>query len=357
MVHLQLPPAILPALTEGWRRFWIGFLLVVAVVVVGSVGFRIIGASYGEDWNWLDCIYMTVITVSTVGYGEVLPMQDHDGARIFAVFLILFGMGMLLYFASAVVALVVEFNIKAVFERRKLEKEIRELKDHIIVCGAGTTGIHVIEELHATGQPFIVIDTDAERIDWIISHLGSPFLNIVGDATDDNVLLEAGIKRAMGVLTALSSDKDNLFVTITARHLNGNLRIVSRSREISSRDKMIRAGANSVVSPNHIGGMRMASEMVRPEVVQFLDLMLRDKEKALRIEEATVPEGSPVAGKTLAEAQLRKVTDLLVIAARCNDGSYKYHPGPDFLLLEGATLIVLGPTKDVIKLRRHLEGK
>jgi voltage-gated potassium channel len=343
--------------TEGWRRFWIGFVLVVAVVIFGSVGFRLIGSSYGEDWNWLDCIYMTVITVSTVGYGEVLPIHRHPGARLFAVFLILFGMGMLLYFASAVVALVVEFNIKDVFKRRKLEKEIKYLKDHVIVCGAGTTGIHIVEELNATQTPFIVVENDRDRLDWIETHLGTPFLSIIGDATDDDVLKEAGIERAMGVVAALSSDKDNLFVTLTARFLNGKLRIVSRSKEISSREKIIRAGANAVVSPNHIGGMRMVSEMIRPEVVQFLDLMLRDKEKALRIEEASVPKGSPVAGRTLAEAQLRKITELLVIAARCPDGTYKYSPGPDFLLVEGTTLIVMGPSKDVFKLRAHLEGK
>jgi voltage-gated potassium channel len=342
-------------MAEGWRKLSIGFILVVTVVAIGTVGFRTIGLYNGQDWAWFDCVYMTVITVSTVGYGEVLPFDGVPAGRLFAMLLIVFGMGILLYFATSVVGLVVESNLDEVFKRRKLDKGIKKLEKHVIVCGAGTTGIHVIEELVATKTPFVVIDTDAERLEWIASHLGSPFLHIVGDATDDDILVEAGIGRAIGVVTALPSDKDNLFVTLTARHLNSSLRIVSRARETSAKEKIRRAGANTVVSPNHIGGMRMVSEMIRPEVTQFLDLMLRDKDRTLRIEEATIPAGSAVIGKTLAEAQLRKVTDLLVIAARRADGAYQYNPGPGLVLDEGTTLIVLGPMEHVVTLRRHLE--
>jgi voltage-gated potassium channel len=339
---------------EGWQRLWIGFVLVVGTTAVGSAGFKLLGHLQGHDWPLTDCMYMTVITLSTVGFNEVLPVHEVPGGRLFTVILIIFGMGMLLYFASAVVALVVEFNIKAVLERRTRLKALRELKGHIIVCGAGTTGIHVIEELQATDTPFVVVETTAERIEWIASHLGTSFLHLIGDATDDTVLLQAGIERAQGVVTTLSSDKDNLFVTITARQLNPNLRIVARSREASATNKMMRAGADSVVSPNLIGGMRMVSEMIRPKVVQFLDLMLRDKDKTLRIEEAIVPQGSAVAGQSLADANLRKITEALVIAARAPDGSYKYHPGPDYVLQPGAVLIVLGEISDVGKLRKHL---
>jgi len=343
-------------MTEGWRRLWIGFLLVVAIITFGSIGFHMIGRSHGFDWGWWDCVYMTVITVSTVGYGEVLPIQDVPGARVFTIFLILFGMGMLLYFASAVVALVVEFNLSEVLQRRARVKAIQHLSDHVIVCGAGTTGIHVIEELHATNTSFIVVENDAERLRHIEAHLGVELHHIVGDATEDEVLLEAGIKRAVGVVTALSSDKDNLFVTITARQLNPKLRIVSRCREVSTRAKMKRAGADSVVSPNLIGGMRMVSEMIRPEVTQFLDLMLRDKDKTLRIEEVHVPEGSPAAGKRLSETDIRKITELLVVSVRTPTGEYKYNPGPNFELAPGSTLIVLGEMKDVIKLREHCKA-
>lgn len=343
-------------MTERWHRLWIGFVLVVAIITVGSIGFHIIGVSAGLDWGWWDCIYMTVITVSTVGYGEVLPIHEVAGARVFTVFLILFGMGMLLYFASAIVALVVEFDVKEVFQRRAKMKAIDNLSDHIIVCGAGTTGIHVIQELHATQTPFVVIDNDAERLAHIESHLGSGVLCVIGDATEDDILAGAGIKRARGVVTALSSDKDNLFVTISARQFNASLRIVSRARELSSKMKMRRAGADSVVSPNLIGGMRMVSEMIRPEVNQFLDLMLRDKDKTLRIEEVHVPEGSSAAGKRLADTDIRKITELLVITVMNPDGEYKYNPGPGFVLKGGSTLIVLGDINDVIKLRRHLSN-
>lgn len=343
-------------MAEGWHRLWIGFLLVVGIIAFGSIGFHVIGEMHDLDWGWWDCVYMTVITVSTVGYGEVLPIQDVHGARVFTIFLILFGMGMLLYFASAVVALVVEFNVKEVFERRSRLKKMEALKEHIIVCGAGTTGIHVIEELHTTKTPYIVIEASQERLEHISHQMGEEFLYLVGDATEDDILLQAGIERAAGVVSALSSDKDNLFVTITARQLNSKIRIVSRSREMSASGKMKRAGADAVVSPNFIGGLRMVSEMIRPEVTQFLDLMLRDKDKVLRVEEAHVPEGSPVVGRSLAETEIRKITQLLVIAARTPDGKYHYNPGPTFELCGGSTLIVLGEMEDVIKLRRHLEA-
>ena len=339
---------------EGWRQLWVLALIVMAVLFVGSLGFHIIGQVNGLSWGWFDCFYMTVITVSTVGYGEVLPIRDIPGARVFTLFLIMFGMGTLLYFAMQVVTVMIES--KSVFERRAMTNTIGKLRDHIIVCGAGTTGVHVIEELHVTKMPFVVIEFDQDRVDWIASHLKGTFLYIVGDATDDEVLIKAGIKQAKGVVTALSSDKDNLFVTITARHLNAEMRIVSRAREMSAREKIIRAGADTVVSPNHIGGMRMVSEMIRPEVVQFLDLMLRSKDRTLRIEEAIIPDGCHVAGRTLAEAQIRKDTDLLVIAARRIDGTYVYNPGPDFVLHEKTTLILLGPMEDVLKLRKTLDS-
>ncbi len=342
-------------MSDAWHRLWLGFLLVVGIITVGSIGFHTIGQMNDLDWTWWDCIYMTVITVSTVGYGETLSISEVYGARVFTIFLILFGMGMLLYFASAVVALLVEFNVKDVIRRRARLKAIKQLKDHIIVCGAGTTGIHVIEELQVTKTPFIVIEADSERIEHIIHHLGVDFLHIDGDATEDDILLDAGIERARGVVTALSSDKDNLFVTISARQLNSELRIISRSRHLGSANKMKRAGADSVVSPNYIGGMRMVSEMIRPEVTEFLDLMLRNKEKTLRIEETIIHPGSPIENMHLADAQIRRDTDLLVIAARHVDGTYKYNPGPDFELVAGTTIIVLGEMDDVIKLRRHLE--
>ncbi len=342
-------------MADSWRRLYIGFVLVIGVIGFGSVGFHLIGSYHGYEWAWWDCIYMTVITVSTVGYGEVLPIHEVHGARVFAIFLILFGMGMLLYFASAVVTMVVEVNVKEVFRKRALRKAVAHQEDHIIVCGAGTTGIHVIEELVATHTPFVVVEQDQDRLQWIAEHLEVDYLRIIGDATEDDVLIQAGIEKARGVVAALSSDKDNLFITITARQLNDSLRIISRAKEISTSNKLKRAGADAVVSPNYIGGMRMVSEMIRPEVVEFLDLMLRNKDKTLRIEEVGITDISPLRGKTLAETNIRKVTRLLVIAARAADGTYHYNPGPSFRLECGTTLIVLGESQDVSKLRQRLD--
>jgi voltage-gated potassium channel len=339
-------------MAETRRRLGVGAFLVAVVIVGGTVGFHAIGLYHGFHWPWWDCLYMTVITISTVGYGEILPIAGVPEARAFTMVLILFGMGMLLYFASSIVSMIVEMDVKQAFRRRSMRKAIEGLEEHIIVCGAGTTGIHVVEELMATKRAFVVIEVDPKRIEWIEVHLGQPILYLQGDATEDDVLRAAGIERAMGVVSALSNDKDNLFVTVTARQLNSRLRIISRAKEVASANKLKRAGASSVVSPNFIGGMRMVSEMIRPEVTEFLDLMLRDKDKNLRIEEVQVLPESILAGKTLAESNLRKVTRLLVIAARDRAGGYHYNPGPEFVLAEGTTLIVLGETDDVAKFRR-----
>jgi voltage-gated potassium channel len=343
------------SMREGWRRLWVGFVLVACVIAIGTVGFRVIGVAHDVDWPWWDCLYMTVITISTVGYGEILPIQEIVPARILVIVLILFGMGTLLFFASSVVSLVVEGNVKETFRRTKMRRSIEELEDHIIVCGVGTTGVHVVEELAATKTAFVAIDKDRERIEWMEAHLGAPFPHVVGDATEDDVLVSAGIGRARGVVAALSSDKDNLFVVVSARGLNGKLRIISRAKEVGSGTKLKKAGADAVVSPNFIGGMRMVSEMIRPEVVEFLDLMLRNRDKTLRIEEVQVLRDSDLVRKSLKETDLRKISNLLVIAARDKAGRYHYNPRPDFVLEEGTTLIVLGETDDVVKLRKQLK--
>jgi len=333
------------------RRLVIGFFSVVIVLFGGAGGYYLLGQG---RWNFDDCLYMTAITLSTVGFGEVIDVGMVPGARLYTIMLILFGMGVIVYFGSTVVALVVEGEIKQYFWRKRMTKYISKLKDHVIICGAGTTGIYVIKEFIATATPFVVIDESEDRLRRLIEDETGDFPYLAGDASDDRMLLEAGINEARGLIAALPEDKDNLFLVISARQLNPRLRIVSRGIETNVSDKLMRVGANSVVSPNKIGGLRMASEMIRPSVVEFLDLMLRGKEKNLRVEEVTVRKNSSFAGRSLLQADIGSIADVLVVAVRKEGGAFHYNPKPDTVLQEDSVLIVLGMVDEVAKLRKVL---
>lgn len=236
-----------------------------------------------------------------------------------------------------------------------MQKQIDGLRDHIIVVGGGATGVHVVEELHTTQVRFVVIDTDEERLRRVAEEIAPGMLYVLGDATDDHILEQAGIARAKGLAATLPDDKDNVFVSITARALNANLRIVSKMTESSAESKLKRAGANATVSPSQIGGMRMASELVRPSVVQFLDKMLRDRKQALRVEEVIIPDSSSLIGARLHETTIRNHTKVLILAVHHADGSYTYNPGADFIIEQGMTLVVLCQTADMMRLRQGIE--
>jgi voltage-gated potassium channel len=330
-----------------------GILLVILTILVGTAGFYIIGRG---AWTLEDCLYMTIITICTVGYGEVLPLDQVPHARLFTIFLILFGTGSMVYFGSTVVALFVERDIGKQWRQRKMQKQIAALSDHVIVCGAGTVGQQVVMELIATRTPFVIIENEQRKIDDLAVELGlKSLLYIIGDATDDDLLKEAGIERARGIVITLPSDKDSMITTVTARQLSKSVRIVSRCHEPGNVQRILKAGANSVVSPNVIGGMRLVSEMIRPQVVEFLDLMLRDKDKNLRIEEAVIPDGSDLVGKALQDTWIRKITSLLVLAIKhAERGVYTYNPRPDAVIEKGTILIVLGTSDDVFKFRENL---
>lgn len=325
-------------------------LWLASVVVVGATGFHVIG--HGR-WSWEDCVYFTIITLSTVGFGETLDhMHEEPMARVFTVGLIILGSGTLLYFISTLTAFIVEGDLGGALRRNRMETRLNQLSGHWIVCGAGTTGIHVIEELIQTHMSFCVVDRDEARLDELALRFGPErFFFIAGDASDDDTLKSAGIERATGIISALHEDKDNLFVVVTSAALNPKLRIVSKAVEVSARAKLLRAGAKAVVSPTQIGGLRLASEAVRPTVVEFLDLMMRDPKKNLRIEEVTIPASSSLVGAMLKDTEIRKKTRVLVIAVRHEGGRYEYNPSPEDVLEPGATLIVLAETAEMSKLR------
>jgi voltage-gated potassium channel len=335
------------------RRLVVALLVLVTLVAVGSSGFWALG--HGR-WRYDECVYMTVITLSTVGFGELSQMHEVPGARMLTIALIVSGVGALAYVQGNLTALLVEGVIGQVLRRNRMRKAIAQLERHVVVAGAGSTGKHVIEELVATGTPFVVIDRDLPHLERLSEDVANGrMLYVHGDATDDHTLVDAGIERAMGVVAALTHDKDNLFVTLSARSLNATARIVSKIVEDRADAKMLKAGATSVVNPAQIGGRRMASELVRPEVNEFLDQMLRDKTKNLRIEEAVVPEKSSYVGVSLKDSPIRRETKLLVIAVRHKDRSFIYNPDPEHVIDGGTTLIVMGDAESVTKLRKILD--
>jgi len=334
------------------RRLLVAGVLMVVVYAAGTLGYWILG--HGR-WSISDCAYMTVISLTTVGYGETLAgLHEVPYARLFTSLLLVSGAGIALYFVSVLTTFLVEGEFLQLRRRRKMKKKIGHLSDHIIVCGVGGTGKHVIEELVETRWPFVAIDNDPERLlRCQETHETDDVPTIQGDATDDNVLIEAGIKRAYGVVASLPDDKGNLYIVITARGLNPSLRIVAKAVDPLAVRKLQVAGANAVISVNAIGGLRMVSEMIRPNVVTFLDRMMRDKDKKLRFEEVTIPPNSPLVNTRLAESDFRKERNLLIVAARNpTTNEYSYSPGPQFLLEAGMTLIVIGETESVQRLRQ-----
>ena len=333
------------------NRLLMGFVAMLVVVVGGATGYWFLGDG---QWAWADCLYMTVITVTTVGYGETLGDMEHvHYARAFTVLLLVFGTGVLVYFASTITAFVVEGELKNVLDAKRRQKRIRKMKDHFVVCGAGSTGRHVITELLTTDHAVLAIDVnEAELREIQAAFPGKSFSYLVGDATDDEILNAANIASARGVACALSEDKDNLYLVVATRWLNATCRIIARCAELSHVDKLKRAGADAVVSPNFIGGMRMVSEMVRPAVVRFLDEMLRDTKAPMRIEEVTLGAGAALVGKTLREVDIRGRYGMNVLAVKAADGDgWEYNPPGDRVLRDRMILVVLGSATQVRELR------
>ncbi len=335
------------------NRLVAGFVAMLTVIAGGTLGYWIIGDG---QWRLQDCLYMTVISVTTVGYGEVLPDMEHVRyARAFTVGLLVFGTGVLVYFASTITAFIVEGDLKRVLATQRLRKRIKNMKDHIVVCGAGSTGQHIIRELIATGTPVVAIDMNELELKEIADkHPKANYSYVVGDATDDDIIAAVNLPAARGLVAALAGDKDNLYLVVSARQTNPGMRIIARCAELSHVDKLKKAGADSVVSPNFIGGMRMVSEMVRPAVVRFMDEMLRDKRAAYRIEEITVGKSSELDGALLRDANIRGKFGMSVLAVRTAEADpWTYNPDAELELKSGMVLVVVGSAEQVQKLRSH----
>jgi len=328
-------------------------VLIVVTLLFGTAGFYVIGSG---RWSMFDCAYMSSITLTTVGYGEVLEELGQEG-RFFAMVLMWSGMGVTLYAVSTITAFFVETDLWKILGERRMEKRIAALREHIVVCGAGKTGINVIQEIVAAGRPCVVIDGDQERLQRIQESYRQLYC-ICGDATEEAVLARAGIENAAGIVATLNDDSHNLLITVQARYINPGITIVARCNENSLADKFYRAGSNYVVNPAYIGGMRMASQMIRPHVVSFLDRMLRNKDQSIRVEEVVVSQDSPWVGRTLAEIDVYRQTGLVPIALKQpGEEDFQYNPSPGENLNPETVLIAIGNPAQISRLRRFCSSQ
>jgi voltage-gated potassium channel len=295
---------------------------------------------------------MTVISLTTVGYGEVLGITGNVPAQVFTMLLIVFGMGIILYSISTLTAMLIEGELTGMLRRRKMEKKIDALSGHYIICGGGETGFPLAEELVTSKARVVLVEQDSAVIERSRQIRG--LYSVRGDATDDRNLVSAGIERASGIAICLPSDNDNLYITMTARMLNGKARIISRMTNRRLKPKLLKAGATSVVSPNAIGALRIASEMIRPEAVEFLDNMLRSERGELRIHPIAVRENSDLVGKPILQSGLRDRFNLLLLGVRKKEGEFEFRPPSSFVIEAGMTLIVMGDIENIHLAREEL---
>ena len=337
------------------RRLRTAGLGALTVLLVGSTGYWFLDTTERAGHRIIDSIYMTVITLTTVGYQEVIPLDEKPWGRIFTMVLLVFGFAILAYFASTLTAFLVEGNIGHVFRRQRMDKSIEALREHYIVCGDREVAAHVIDELRRTERPVVAVVPSGGDPPPVTT--GADLLFVEGDPADEEVLREAGIMRAAGVFAAMESDRDNVLVTLTARQTNPILRIVAMLIEPRNESKLRRAGADAVVSPPRIGGLRMASEMVRPTVATFLDAMLRDHTRNLRLEEMSVGAGSPAIGQRVGNLRLNERADLLLLAlVEPGGGPTHFKPDDHLVVEQGTVLIVMGGPQALGRLRREHGG-
>ena len=336
------------AMTPQVRRRFIwcsAFLL--AVILIGTVGYWFIG---GRQYSFVDTLYMTVITISTIGFTEVIDLAGNPGGRVFTMFIAISGIGVLLYIATNLVTFVVEGELTESFRRRRMEKMVNNYRDHFIVCGLGTKGSYIASELYGTRRPCVIVDADKEVVEKALQSLPDQIV-LEGDATNNDTLIKAGIERAKGLFAVTGDDNQNLVISLTAKQANPRVRVVAHCTDINNEEKIKRAGADAVVSPDFIGGLRMTSEMIRPTVVSFLDMMLRETDRNLRVEEISLPDA--FIGKAISALDLKRHPQTLILAVKTEDG-WIYNPPRDYVIRIADILVYISTPEGKDELERFL---
>jgi voltage-gated potassium channel len=326
------------------------------VYTIGVIGYFIIGKTTGGNTSLMNCFYQVGILLTGVGFTDIVESHNSIQGTVFTVSLAIFGIGFILWMLSSITAFIVSGELKGIMEQERMRKRITELNRHYILCGGGETGIHSIRELLDTKREFVLIEQNAERVESL-EKLFPGLIYIIADASDDEILLDAGIENATGLISALPNDKDNLLLTISARQLNPSIRIVSRAIETTNIQKLKKAGANGVVCPNRIGGLRMTSELVRPGVTTFLDMMMNDR-RNIRFEETIVESGAQLENLTLAQAAIPSFADVNIIATKdINADEFTYNPRGNTLLSAGTIVVMIGCPEETKKVREKCFNK
>jgi voltage-gated potassium channel len=328
------------------KNVLLAITLSLLVLVGGTLGYHII-----EGWDLWDSFYMTVITVTTVGYGETNPLGG--GGRIFTVILIFTGVGTVLYVITLVTQVVVGGQLQQMMGRRNLERQLRSLEDHYIICGYGRIGQLVTQMLLEQGLPLVVIEKD-ELTQRRLMEEGIKYVE--GSATEDEVLFHAGIEKAKGLVATVSSDADNVYITLTAKGIRPDLFIIARATRLGSEMKLKRAGADKVVSPYYIGARRIAQTVLRPSVADFVELTYHSTDKSLRMEELKVGRGTKLDGVALKDSGIRANLDLIIMAVRTSDGQMMFNPSANTVIHQGDILVAIGAHDSLDKLGKILQG-
>ena len=318
--------------------------MLIGLLVTGTIGYLMLEKDSG--WDPLDAVYMTVITLTTAGHDD---LEMSDNARIFTILLLLGGIGVFTYSVTVATTLLIEGQLQSFFRQQKMVRTVDKLSNHYIICGLGDTGVHVLDEMLKAEVNFVGIEAEEERLIHLTDTRNFPYLH--GDATDDELLIRAGIATASGLVTCLSRDQDNLFVVISARKLNPHLRIASKAVEDNSPGKLITAGADEVVLPDHIGGLRLASGILQPQLVGFLENITQNRDGA-QFTESVIQKDSPLEGISLKAASIREQTGLVVIAIRDNDRTFLYNPPGDKKMVAGEALLVIANQKQLQTLHK-----
>lgn len=333
--------------SQLWRivaRIVWACLILLGLFSIGVLGFYLIG---GVRASWSDAVYMTLITISTVGYGEIVPLNTF-GARLFAGLMAIAGLGVLTFLFTSLTVFFLEKDLDYSLRRRRMEKRIRKLQHHYIVCGFGRVGRNAAHELHNTGRHFVAIDPEQARFDENLDKFPG-LLYLQGDASDDDLLLGADIADARGLFAVTGDDSRNLMIIITAKQINPQIRVVARAQETRNIEKMRKAGADEIICPDFTGGMRMASAMVRPHVVGFLDEMLKS-EKHVRVDEVIVPGRFPPT--PIGDLRIRNA-DYILLAVRA-EGEWAFNPTDEYLLCAGNVIVAMASPAGRAQIEAHL---
>lgn len=324
------------------RHLQMSLFALATLVVVGASGYKFL-----EGMSWFEAFYMTVITLTTVGFGEVKPLSP--AGRAFTIGIIIVGVAFFMWMLTSLVEVIVGEEVEHLWGRWKMERRASKMEGHFVICGYGRIGRQVALEFKRRGIPFVVIEQDPE----VAQRVREEGITVIeGDATKDEVLEVAGIRRAKGLVAVADSDADNVFIVLSARSLNPDLFIVARSETEEGEDKLRKAGADRVVAPYAIGGRRIAVAALRPAVLEFLDAVMRSDEEEWNLEEVRVERGSELEGRSLREADVRGRTGAIVLAVKTEEGELLTNPSPDRPLRAGDVLITLGTMKQLEELKR-----